>query len=298
MANVKETLVTFSSERGAILVVGHGTRKPSGSAQFLNLVEQMGELATQVMGTVGIRNGQALIHGCFLELAEPSIEQTVVSLAENGCKQILVVPVLLFTAGHARDDIPNAVQDAANSCGIRVIGQTDSLGTHPLLVSLSSRRFAEVMELETSAKCPPNGCAQVNCPPGVCQASGLKIGRPGLAMVGRGTSDQAALDHMRSLTDLRTRQDGIECSETGFFAGGQPNIDSLLDIAATWPCDSVVVQPHLLFEGELIDQLRNKVLELRQSSRERNWLIARTLGADPKLAELFLSLAIEQLMNA
>jgi sirohydrochlorin ferrochelatase len=118
-------------------------------------------------------------------------------------------------------------------------------------------------------------------------------------MVGRGTSEQAALDHMRRLTELRV-SDGstsVVVHETGFFAGGKPNVDALLDLAAGWDCDTVIVQAHLLFEGDLIEQLRNKVLNRRDSCPGKQWFVSRTLGADPMLANVFLDLAKEALFR-
>ena len=121
------------------------------------------------------------------------------------------------------------------------------------------------------------------------------MGRIGLAMVGRGTSDQNALAQMRQFAELRVAQLNVVRYQTGFIAGGIPNVDGLIEQASAWECDTVVVQPHLLFEGELIEQLRNKVLQSQLRFPDKQWLISRTLGADSKLADVFLEMAREQL---
>ena len=273
----------FGSESGSILVVGHGTRNPSGALQLLDLVGQM-----------QAKVPPAKISGCFLELAEPSIEQAMQRLSEQGIKKTLVVPVLLFTAGHALQDIPEAVAQAGNRFGIEVIGQTSSLGTHPSVMELSQLRYAEVIAFDKGHACPVNACARVQCNTGRCEGQSMKLGRIGLAMVGRGTSDQQAIAHMRQLTELKVAQLSVVRYQTGFFAGGKPNVDGLLEEASQWECESVLVQPHLLFEGELIEQLREKVLQCQQRYPDKQWLIARTLGADPKLADVFLELARQE----
>ena len=274
---------SFGRQSGSILVVGHGTRNPSGALQLLDLVRQM-----------QIKAPAANIFGCFLELAEPSIEQAMERLSEQGIKKTLVVPVLLFTAGHALQDIPEAVAQAGKRFGIEVIGQTGSLGTHPSVLELSQIRYAEIIALENGHACPANACARVQCNTGRCEGQSMTLGRIGLAMVGRGTSDQQALAHMRQLTELKVAQLSVVRYETGFFAGGQPNVDGLLEEASQWDCESILVQPHLLFEGELIDQLRDKVLQCQLRCPDKQWLIARTLGADPKLADVFLELARQE----
>ena len=94
---------SFSSELGCILVVGHGTRNPNGAKQLMDLVRQM-----------QARAPSANISGCFLELSEPSIQQAMEQLHEQGIRKALVVPILLFTAAHAMQDIPDAVNQAAS----------------------------------------------------------------------------------------------------------------------------------------------------------------------------------------
>ena len=274
----------FFADFGSVLVVGHGTRNKIGAKQLHDLVQQM---RTKVP--------EAIILGCFLELAEPSIEMAMEQLQRRGTKKTLVVPVLLFTAAHALHDIPDAVSQAAKRYGIEVVGQTTSLGTHPFVVGLSQARFAEVNALGEGQCCPENACAKVRCSADKCEGQSINLGRIGLAMVGRGTSDQLALSHMRQLTALKVAGLSTVRYQTGFFAGGIPNVDELLNEAADWDCDTVVVQPHLLFEGELMEQLRNKVLQCQLRFPVKQWLIARTLGADPMLADVFLDLACQQL---
>jgi sirohydrochlorin ferrochelatase len=100
---------------------------------------------------------------------------------------------------------------------------------------------------------------------------------------------------MRQLTQLKVAQLSCVANQTGFFAGGKPTVDGLLEEASQWECDTVLVQPHLLFEGELIEQLRSKVRQCQLQFPNKQWFVSRTLGADPKLADVFLALADEQL---
>ena len=284
----------------AVLVVGHGTRKPSGQQQLKELVEQMRRIEPSWR-----------MEASFLELAEPTIEQAIEGLAAQGFRRIVVVPILLFTAAHAKSDIPDAVSEVAAKCGITVVGQTPSLGTAQEVIALSNRRYIEITSQAQERGCPeghcgygyPQACAEV------CPVRGKSPCRVALAMVGRGTSDPEALAHMRRFTDLVAEQRSLAWVSTGFFAGGVPSVDELLAQAAalrpsdptdptssisssefsTNPtCDTVVIQPHLLFEGELMDQLRARVQRWRQESPDREWVLARCLGADEGLAGVFI----------
>jgi len=278
----------------AVLVVGHGTRKPSGQQQLKELVEQMRRIEPSWR-----------MEASFLELAEPTIEQAIEGLSAQGFRRILVVPILLFTAAHAKSDIPDAVSEFAAKHGITVVGQTPSLGTAREVIALSNRRYIEITSQAQERGCPeghcgygyPQACAEV------CPMRGKSPRRVALAMVGRGTSDPEALAHMRRFTELAAEQRSLVWVSTGFFAGGLPSVDELLAQAAalrpTDPisssefstnttCDTVVIQPHLLFEGELMDQLRARVRRWRQESPDREWVLARCLGADEALAGVFI----------
>lgn len=284
--------------KAGVLVVGHGTRKLEGQRQLLQLTEQIASLLPGVC-----------IEPSFLELAEPEIATGLSRLQERGCETIVVIPVLLFTAAHAKSDIPDAVADAAGKYGLTVFAQTSSLEVHPSVLALSRIRFNEVLGLPAGKNCPEGGCAAGEPPTSRCDSmenrgrccplsewlreNRGRANRVALAMVGRGTSDREALDKMRLLTRLRTEGTPVAWSETGFFAGGKPDVDELLDQAAESGCDTVVVQPHLLFEGELMDQLRAKVRARRKSNPTQSWWITRSLGADPALAQVFLQLLNE-----
>lgn len=267
-----------------ILVVGHGTRKASGQAQLMQLVEHMRQL--EPLWT---------IEPSFLELAEPAIDQAIESLGQRGIRRLIVVPILLFTAAHAKSDIPDAVQASAREHGIDVVAQTPSLGTTPEVIALSNHRYDEITQSTSEHGCPqghcgygaPSACAEI------CPVIGKRPQRIALAMVGRGTSDPEALAHMRKFTELTSSQRSVSWVSTGFFAGGEPTVDQLLELAANaqsdgQPCDGVVIQPHLLFEGELMDQLRSRTIRCRQEYPQLHWVLARCLGADQALAKVFI----------
>jgi sirohydrochlorin cobaltochelatase len=283
-----------------VLVVGHGTRNVSGAEQFRELARQIQELLPRTV-----------VEGCFLELSEPDIAMGVRSLRQRGCEQLCVVPVLLFTAGHAKSDIPDAVRESCEREGMGFLGQTSSLGTHPLVVELSAERFRQVIAMESDV-CAKGCCAfgsdpRLRCElhqrePNTCelgkwldesQKDSSKGQRVALAMVGRGTSDEEALSHMRRLTAIRTKLTPVAWVETGFFAGGKPSVDELLEGALGSGCEVVVVQPHLLFEGELMDKLREKVRTIRGRSMSQSWWMTGSLGADPQLARVFVGLLRE-----
>lgn len=276
----------MANSDSAILVVGHGTRKLEGAEQLRTMVQRMRDLQPRVP-----------MYESFLELAQPSIEDAIARMGQDGVRSAIVVPVLLFSAGHAKSDIPEAVANAATPFGIRILGQTSPLGTSEPAIALSQVRFREIAKEGIVSGCPEGHCAHPSCDRSVCWLRHRSLGRVGLAMVGRGTSDESALEAMRRFTSLAVGERDVMWWDTGFFAGGMPHVDELLERASRTECATIIVQPHLLFEGELMDQLRAKILRRSQDNPNQIWLLARALGSDAALARLFLEIAHLQFLS-
>lgn len=302
-------LAKLIERKVGVLVVGHGTRNPNGTGQLIQLTS---EIRARLPGVA--------VEASFLELSEPNIGSGLSQLRRQGCTEIVAVPILLFSAAHAQDDIPQAVAMGCQELGLGVLGQSEPLGTHPRVVELSRLRFEQVVA--PRIYCEPGHCCWGSDPSQRCFTTadrktrcrlgdwhesnrtnrvtnglscvGVANSRIGLAMVGRGTSDPIARGRMRELTRLRVETSPVAWHQTGFFAGGEISVDQLLDDAARADCDTVVVQPHLLFEGELMNQLRCKVLAMRERFPDKSWWLAGCLGADPSLADVFVGLLQER----
>lgn len=295
---------TLIANKIGVLVVGHGTRNPDGTRQLIRLTS---EIRSRLPGVA--------FEASFLELCEPDISQGLSKLKEQGCSELFVMPILLFTAAHAQEDIPDAVAKSCTELNLRVLGQTLSLGTHPMVLALSRLRFEQVLMsrsfceighcswgADPNKRCSAEDARKDCCRLGAWHESRRSAGaaaqnaplRTGLAMVGRGTSDPVARGHMLDLTGLRVELTPVSWHQTGFFAGGEVDVDQLLEEAALADCEVIVVQPHLLFEGELMNKLRAKVQAMRSRFPGKTWWLAGCLGADPSLADVFVGLLGEQ----
>jgi sirohydrochlorin cobaltochelatase len=281
----------FREQGGGLLIVGHGTRRAEGVKQLLELAREM----QAQQPTIPMAPG-------FLELSQPDIAAALAELHARRVREVLVVPILLFEAGHARSDIPEAVAAACRDWSMTVIGQSTPLGTHPVALQLSHLRFQEALACLRREGCLWAG----NCPRRLAcrQLSPDPTGRRtiALAMVGRGTSDKTALAAMREFSRRRRAlplkspdERLLDYCQTGFFAGGSPSVDELLEEVAQQPASTIVIQPHLLFEGELMEQLRQKVDRWQQLHPHQQWLVPLSLGSGRQLAETFLALASERL---
>lgn len=241
-----------------LLIVGHGTREVRGVADFLTLVELVRQ-----------RMPNRPVEPSFLEFARPSIEEGLQQLVEQGVGEVVVVPLLLFAAGHVRHDIPAAVAQAAARHFHLPIRQVSHLGCHPRMVQLSTQRYDET--LTGRGTVPPQESL--------------------LLLVGRGSRDPRATEEMLRFAELRRETAGGDRVETCFTAMERPSLAETLPRIAKQPVRRVVVQPHLLFSGYLASQISVAVDQAQASWPTIQWVVTEPLGPDRLLAEAVVEIA-------
>jgi len=248
-----------------VLLVGHGTRDRRGQGEFLEAAEML-----------QARLPHTAVEACFLELASPDISRGVARLRQAGVRRFIAAPLLLFAAGHAKRDIPEAIAAAVRQHAGKGRGETSwqmaaPLGDHPAVLELSARRFDETL---------------------ACHAAGdggdiTPAQETALLFVGRGSSDVEAIENVRAFADRRHRLRPVAASQVCFLAAAEPPLAAALDWAASQPPRHIVVQPHLLFHGRLIQDIDARIaqIESRSPHREKRWHVAGHLGPSPEVIE-------------
>lgn len=79
----------------ALILFGHGARDVRWREPFDRLKEKW-----------VAQHSNIAVELAFLELMEPSLEMAVSSLASQGAKEIMVLPVFFGQGGHLRNDFP------------------------------------------------------------------------------------------------------------------------------------------------------------------------------------------------
>lgn len=239
-----------------VLIVGHGTTSVVGAEEC----RRVAAMVAKVLPARPVELG-------FLELIEPSIDDAVAALAAAACREVVVVPVLLFAAGHARQDVPEAVRRAAAARGLGV-RQADVIGCHDAVVELARLRHREAV-----AGRPPAGETRV-------------------LMVGRGSSDPTAAAQLRAFADrvfsgpafdepdLHVASVGL-----GFVAAAKPTLDEAIAAAVAEGPGRVIVHPHLLFQGHVETQVVERVERASRDHPGIDWVVVGRLGADHRVAK-------------
>jgi sirohydrochlorin cobaltochelatase len=256
-----------------VVVVGHGTADPVGAEE----TRKIAALAAEMLPDVAVELG-------FLEVIGPSIGDALERLAERGCTEVVAAPLLLFTAGHARKDVPEAVREGAARAGL-VVRQSDALGCHPDILAVSQQRRHEAL-----AALPP-----------------VPAENTVLLMIGRGSSDPTAHRQLLDFAKASCQHQSTGSSqsaasfqpriELGFVAAARPTLDEAIEnaaaeaVAGSGAIRRVLVQPHLLFRGHVEEQVTAAVARALQAHPGVEWVQVPRLGAGPLVARALLDRA-------
>ena len=85
------------------------------------------------------------IEPAFLDLSKPNFQTVVDRLVRAGFDEIVVVPLLLSEAFHAKVDVPTAVAEATARHARLQIRATEILGMEPVFLEVLDRRMREAL---------------------------------------------------------------------------------------------------------------------------------------------------------
>ena len=235
----------------AVVVVGHGSRDRAANAEFESLVADFALL----------REGRDTSYG-YLELAEPSLA-TALDRAASRARSVLALPLVLFGAGHVKNDLPLALAAARQRFPSVSFVAARPLGVHPLLTALVGERAA--------AASP---------------SSPAERAKTAVLAVGRGSSDPDANGDFCKLVRLFAEGRGFARVDPAFMGITAPRVSDALESLARGRPERILVVPALLFGGSLLGKLDD---ELRRFAARYPWIKtvrASHLGAHPNLFAL------------
>jgi sirohydrochlorin cobaltochelatase len=244
-----------------LLIVGHGTRSTLGVAEFGELVELVRKRAASSVVAPPV------VVGGFLELAPPPLTDSVAELVGGGARHISVVPLVLVAAGHAKGDVPAALERERvrheNLPGGLSFAYGRPLGPHPSLQDAMEARVDAVLDGDSRADTM-------------------------LVVVGRGTTDPDANAEVAKVARLLEEGRGYAGVEYGFISLAEPGVPTALERCRRLGAQRIVVVPYFLFSGVLPDRVVEQSHAFAAEHPELDVRVAGLLGATTELADLVL----------
>jgi sirohydrochlorin ferrochelatase len=262
-----------------ILAIGHGTPSDAGTRAFLEILRFVEGMAGETPVAVG-----------FMEFASPTILDGVKNLAERGVSRIAAVPVFLSSAGHTANDIPPMIEEARKAFPNVIIQLTPHVGGHVKTAELSTLRYkeslvgrAEISAEDTVAVIAAHGSPE---PEAFVELEKFARARGSLTPVGRIVPCFSQLGKPQLKDVLPKLAEEILLSSKNRLSAMSPT-----------GRNRIVVQPHFLLRGRLIDSIGETVAKVAKDFPEIDWIVTEPLGCHRLLGEAVLELGSEGLVE-
>jgi sirohydrochlorin ferrochelatase len=118
----------------ALIALAHGSRDPR-SAETVNALTEL----------VSCMRPDLRVEAAFLDLAEPDFDAVVDRLVAEGHQEIVVIPLLLTEAFHAKVDVPSVIESALKRHEGIKIQATKVLGVESAFFHVLDRRLREAL---------------------------------------------------------------------------------------------------------------------------------------------------------
>ncbi len=251
-------------EKYGVMVCGHGSRDEDAVSEFLNFAKK---LKNQLL--------QYELDWGFLEFANPVIKSGLDSLRQKGIKEIMSVPVMLFAAGHAKNDIPSVLNAYQAQYPELSISYGRELGIDLKLVRAAGERVKEAIE----------------------HADGdIPLEETLLMVIGRGASDPDANSNVSKVTRMLWEGLGLGWAETAYSGVTFPLIKPGLEHASKLGYKRIVVFPYFLFTGILVKRIYQYTDLVAAEYPEIQFVKASYLNDHPLVLDTF-SERIEEIRN-
>lgn len=224
----------------ALVLILHGSRHPDATNLHGDLLREVQKRHPDYDVSIG-----------YIEHSEPPMSDVLAAAADMH-SDVIVLPFLLFAAGHAKSDIPEAITEAQSNHPNTMFHYKSVIGVDDRMVRLVRDRIdacGTIMEPDTS-----------------------------VIVVGRGASDPEALDGFKQIAERLRQRHEFHTVDAAFYAIASPSVDDVLALVALAKPTRLVVMPYFLFTGVLLDKLQDRIDQFANENPDIITSLAAPLG--------------------
>ncbi|MGX7827047.1 sirohydrochlorin chelatase [Actinokineospora sp. 24-640] len=231
-----------------LVAVAHGSRDPRSAATVADLLAVVRERARGLD-----------VRGAFLDLSTPRLSEVLATLHAEGHRRVVVAPLLLGRAFHARVDLPALLDEALAALPGLSVSVADVLGPSPLLEAAALRRLAD---------------------------AGVRPGDPGLGVVlaAIGSSHAPANERVAEVARRWAGTHGWSGVAPAFASAAAPDVTTAIAGLRARGARRIAVASWFLAPGLLPDRVAAQAFAVDPLAR-----VAPSMGNAVEVADLVLS---------
>jgi sirohydrochlorin cobaltochelatase len=249
----------------AILLVGHGSRDPEATEEFVRLVDMF-----------RTADPTRIVEHGFLEFARPVLGEGIDRCVARGARTVAVLPGMLMAAGHAKNDIPSEIHEARRKYPEVNFHYGRHLHLHAKVLQLCKMRLEEA------------------------EAAARPLDRKDtlLLVVGRGSSDPDANADVSKLSRILWEGMGYGWATACYIGVTTPLLPEALERCQPMRFRRILVFPFFLFTGVLEKRIRQITADFGRQHPEAEFLCAGYLNVHPLLYDVFAERADEAVQGS
>jgi sirohydrochlorin cobaltochelatase len=237
----------------SVLLIGHGSRVAETNQEFLGFVERV---RTKIQGFH--------FQPVFLELARPTIQEGIDGCVEAGSLEVIVIPVMMSSAGHVKRDIPAELEKARYRYPQIHFFYGRPFGLDPRMLAVVEERI--------------HACGGAR---GESEREETAV-----LLASRGSSDPEVNGDFCKLARIFWEAQEFRWVEVCFLGATPPDLREGLKRCLSLGAKRVIVVPYLLFKGFLLGQMRQEIRKFQEEYPEREFLLTDPLGFHPSLVAM------------
>lgn len=242
----------------AVLYVAHGSRVKAGVEEARSFIE-----------TVKPKIDVEIQEICFLELADPSIVEGVSACVAKGATEIAIIPILLLTANHAKQDIPHEINEAQ-----KLYPKVSFTFSKPF--GIQKKLIDSLQERVRQKSTKPNKEVEV-------------------LLIGRGSSDESVQIDFQQIADNLKQSYNYAKVNICFLYGKGPSFENALEQLQNNRKNPVYVVPYILFTGLLEMGIQKKMASFKFPDDEV--VLCESLGCDENVRQVLIEQVKETLYS-
>ncbi|HSI50614.1 MAG TPA: sirohydrochlorin chelatase [Ideonella sp.] len=240
---------THATLTDTVLIIGHGSRERSGNDEIELFAAQW-----------RAKHPEWRIEVCFIEFAEVMLEAGL-RRAAQGSRRVLVLPLILNAAGHAKMEIPEHIAEArAENPGVQFL-YAPHLGAGEPILKILRRQLRSAMN--TLDMPDPTGT--------------------GVIVLGRGSSDRGANGELAKMARWLLEETDHELVDLAFTGITWPRLEKVVQRQALLGMRQIVVLPYYLFTGTLVQRIGRQIEHLRLQYPQVRFASGHYFGFEPEI---------------
>lgn len=231
----------------ALIALAHGSRDPRSAATIRSLVDEVRRLRPDLR-----------IESAFLDHVKPSLAMAVARLERAGYDEIVIVPLLLTEAFHAKVDVPSAIADVQERHPDVRLRASSVVGLETVFLQVLDERMREALKAARVRELDA------------------------LVLAGAGSSDPLANQAVARLARLWGTHHKLPVT-AAFAAAAPPAAGEAVRAFRTEGRRHIAVASLFLAPGMLPDRVRELALEAGAVA------VSEPMGAHPEVARVVLN---------